>query len=50
MGVLRLSHTRRKTAGGDIYNFASKLWDIPTRGQDFLQLRDRLDDTFDIER
>lgn len=39
-----------KTVGGDIYNFASKLWDIPTRGQDFLQLRDRLDDTFDIER
>lgn len=39
-----------KTAGGDIYNFASKLWDIPTKGKDFLDLRDRLDDTFDIER
>jgi RepB DNA-primase from phage plasmid len=37
-------------AGGDIYNFASQLWDIPTHGQDFLDLRDRLDETFGIER
>jgi hypothetical protein len=39
-----------QTAGGDIYNFASQLWDIPTQGKDFIDLRDRLDDTFNIER
>lgn len=39
-----------KTAGGDIYTFASQLWDIPTQGRDFFDLRDRLDDTFDIQR
>jgi DNA primase len=39
-----------RPAGGDIYNFASKLWDIPTNGRDFIELRDRLDETFGIER
>jgi len=36
--------------GGDIYNFASSLWGIPTQGRDFIELRHRLDDAFSIER
>jgi hypothetical protein len=33
-------------AGGSIYQFGSHLWDIPTRGADFRQLRGRLNDAF----
>ncbi len=39
-----------KPLGGDIYQLASLLWGIPTSGQDFIQLRDRLDNTFGVHR
>lgn len=34
--------------GGSIYDFASHLWAIPTKGRAFRELRDRLADTFGI--
>ena len=34
--------------GGDIYDLASQLWKVPTRGPDFLQLRHRLHDVFGV--
>jgi len=36
--------------GGSIYDFASALWSIPTRGIGFVELRRRLGDTFDAAR
>jgi hypothetical protein len=36
--------------GGDIYTLASRLWQIPTCGQKFLELRERLDALFEITR
>ncbi len=39
-----------KPLGGDIYTFASRLWHIPTRGPGFQDLRERLDDVFQIAR
>lgn len=37
-----------KPLGGDIYTLASLVWGIPTRGRDFLRLRDRLDHMFGV--
>jgi CHC2-type zinc finger protein/DNA primase RepB-like protein len=34
--------------GGSIYDFASHLWSIPTKGQGFRELRDRLADVYGI--
>jgi len=36
--------------GGSIYDFASHLWDMPTKGPAFRELRDRLADEFGIEQ
>ena len=36
--------------GGTIYDLASALWSIPTRGDGFLQLRGRLDEIFAVTR
>ena len=36
--------------GGDIYTLASHLWNIPTRGQSFTELRARLHDVFRVHR
>jgi len=36
--------------GGSIYDFASHLWGMPTKGPAFRELRDRLADVFGIER
>jgi hypothetical protein len=37
-----------KPLGGDLYTLASLLWGIPTSGRDFLQLRERLEQTFAV--
>jgi len=34
--------------GGSIYDFASRIWSIPTRGRAFTELRDRLGDALDL--
>jgi RepB DNA-primase from phage plasmid len=39
-----------KPLGGDIYTLASRLWNIPSRGSDFIELRARLDDVFRVNR
>jgi hypothetical protein len=39
-----------KPLGGDIYTLASLLWQIPTHGPTFRELRARLDDVFRIRR
>ena len=36
--------------GGSIYDLAGPLWGLVTRGREFLQLRDLLDERFDIDR
>ena len=35
-------------AGGSIYDFASRIWSIPTRGRAFTELRDRLAEALDL--
>lgn len=35
-------------AGGSIYDFAGKLWSADTKGRAFLELRERLADTFEL--
>jgi hypothetical protein len=42
--------TNGRPIGGDIYTLASLLWNIPTQGRAFLDLRARLDDLFGIDR
>lgn len=36
--------------GGSIYDLAAELWGMGTRGREFVQLRDRLAETFGIDR
>ncbi len=42
--------TRGRPLGGDIYTLASLLWNIPNRGKNHYELRDRLDEFFGVRR